>query len=476
MAVESEHEEYKEKKVQWSKLRDCADGQEIIHGKKEMYLPRLSEQSDNDYKAYLSRTSFYGATARTIDGLSGMVFRKPPLIDVPNSLKPFLKDVTLNGLSLTGFAEEVVDDIITVGRAGILVDYPTSTGNTTVAVAESMNIRPFLKQYTAEQIFNWSVASINNIQVVTQVRLWEWVSETDSEFETKIVKQIRVLDLNKNGHYRQRVYIEKGATNSAIKTWTQDLSIGDIVPLKAGVPLDFIPFFFVGVKNGSSNIEKPPLIDLANTNLSHYTSTADLEHGAHFTGLPTAIITGHQINPEAPEVYKIGGDSAWVFPEPDAKAFFLEFQGHGLEALEKRVAKKEEYMSYLGARMLSPGKKGVEAVETTQMNRLAEMSILSSLVQSASEAIEKALVVMADWSNIAGDVSFKLNSDFLAVTMTPQQLQALMMTWQQGGIAYSDLLVKLKQGEIVQDSRREDEIRSEIETENPFNSDDLTGE
>ena len=43
---------------------------------------------------------------------------------MPADLKPYLEDVTLDGLSLLGFAEEIVDDVITVARAGILVDHP----------------------------------------------------------------------------------------------------------------------------------------------------------------------------------------------------------------------------------------------------------------------------------------------------------------------------------------------------------------
>lgn len=465
MAIDSEHPEYTARKVQWEKLRDCAAGQEAVHAKGAQYLPRLSGQTDEDYKAYLKRTIFYSATGRTIDGLSGMVFRKEPQVEVPAGMKEYLDDITLSGLSLTEFAQQIVDDDITVGRAGILVDFPAVEANTTRAQAEQSNVRPFMKHYTAENIFNWKIEGRNNAQVLTQVRLWEVVeAQGDGEFDVKERRQIRILDLNEFNQYRQRVFIK--ITTVRGQEWVQ---LGDdIIPLKNGAPLNAIPFYFVGVKNSSVCPEKPPLIDLANVNLSHYVSTADLEHGAHFTGLPTAVIVGHTETEDEGAEYRIGAATAWVFPNPDTKVEYLEFQGQGLGALENRIAKKEEYMAFLGARMLTPDKKGVEAVETAQIHRMGEISVLASLTIAASETIEKALAFMAEWGGFSGKVDFKLNTDFIATRMAADELLALLQSWQGGAIAYADLLDNLKRGEIVKEDRTEDQIRSEVETQNPF--------
>lgn len=473
MAIDDEHPEYTERKIQWEKLRDCAAGQEAIHAKGKQYLPRLSGQTNDEYRSYVMRSEFYGATGRTIDGLSGMVFRKSPQYEVPAGFEPYLDDVTLDGTNLLGFAEQVIDDGITVGRCGILVDHPVIAAGTTVAQAEASNIRPFLKMYTAEQIFNWKTEGLNNQQVVTQVRLWEWEEVPgNDEFEAECRRQIRVLDLNEVGQYRQRVFV-KMKIPGGIEKWIQ---IGpDIIPLKKGAPLTEVPFFFVGVKNGQAKTEKPPLIDLANINLSHYLSTADIEHGAHFTALPTAVITGHQeADEERAEEYRIGAATAWVFPNHETKVEYLEFKGQGLEALEKRLAKKEEYMAFLGARMLAPDKKGVESSETAQIHRMGEISVLSSLAASASESIKRALMFMADWSGFdPTNITFYLNSDFITIQMDAPKLLALLQLWQGRGIAFADLLDNLKKGDIVRDDRTEEEIKSETETENPFSAQDM---
>lgn len=475
MAIDTEHPEYTRHKIQWRKLRDCVAGQEAIHEAGDKYLPKLSGQDDKEYKAYKNRTPFYGATSRTVDGLSGMVFRKEPQVVVPEGMQEMIEDVTLGGLSLSGFAEQLIDDDIVTGRAGILVDHPALQEGVTVAQAEASNVRPFLNHYSAESIFNWKVEGRNNAQVLVQVRLWEYVEEQgESEFDIEEVKQIRILDLDEDNHYRQRVFRENKNASADGEKWVQYGE--DVYPQMKGQYMNMIPFFFVGVKNGSPKTEKPPLIDLANVNLSHYVSTADLEHGAHFTGLPTAVVTGHtEETGEGAEAveYRIGSANAWVFPDPETKVQYLEFQGQGLSTLENRIDKKEQQMAYLGARMLAPERKGVEAAETAHIHRSGETSVLSSLAQSAGESIEKALRFMAEWGGFTGEVSFKLNNDFLAIPMSAQQLTALFSVYQGGGMAFADLLHNLKRGEIIREDRDEDEIRSDIETENPFQGEDI---
>jgi hypothetical protein len=51
------------------------------------YLPALKDQTPDDYKAYIMRADYFNATARTLDGLVGMVFRKEPTVTIPDALK-----------------------------------------------------------------------------------------------------------------------------------------------------------------------------------------------------------------------------------------------------------------------------------------------------------------------------------------------------------------------------------------------------
>ena len=78
MAVDTPHPQYLEFAGKWTKARDAAAGEEAVKGRRDEYLPMLKGQSEDDYAAYLKRTPYFNATARTVDGLSGMIFRRAP--------------------------------------------------------------------------------------------------------------------------------------------------------------------------------------------------------------------------------------------------------------------------------------------------------------------------------------------------------------------------------------------------------------
>ena len=119
MAVDSKHEEYEEHYDQWERCEHAAEGQDEIHEYGVKYLPRLSGQTDQEYKAYKKRALFYNATQRTIDGLTGMMFLRPPVIERPDAMEAIIADVSMSGLSLHQFAEMVAEEVVKIGRAHV---------------------------------------------------------------------------------------------------------------------------------------------------------------------------------------------------------------------------------------------------------------------------------------------------------------------------------------------------------------------
>ena len=135
-----------------------------------------------------------------------MLFRRPPVVDVPESVNALLKDVTMSGVSFITFAQQIAMETLTVGRVGILVDYPSqSTEGMTAAEAAKLNLRPVMQRYETESIINWKTAWIGNKTALTLVVLTEEAALEGNEFEHKTETRYRVLDLF-NGAYRVRVF------------------------------------------------------------------------------------------------------------------------------------------------------------------------------------------------------------------------------------------------------------------------------
>ena len=267
---------------------------------------------------------------------------------------------------------------------------------------------------------------------ITQLILEEEEYIATSEFEGDEQCFYRVLDLDEMGNYRQRKFIEKD------KYFIQ---VGDdIFPQMNGKPLKEIPFYFLGDAD-----ELPLLIDLVDLNISHYMTTADLENGCHFTGIPQPWLAGVQL-PDGVTL-SVGGVNAWVFPDPSAKAQYLEFSGQGLGALEKRLELKEKQMAALGAKMLSDSVTA-ETATGASLRSTGEFSVLAQLSDRVGKVLSRACSFMHLWAGLP-EVAIKLNADYLPAKMTPQELQALVAAWQAGGISSMTLFNNLQQGELI---------------------------
>lgn len=469
--VKTRHKGYDLYAPKWQRCRDVVSGQDAVHGAGTRYLPRLQDQELAEYLAMVQRTPFYNATWRTIAGFIGMLYRKPPNLEVPKPVEALLEDVTMSGINFSTFAQDCTLEDLEVSRLGVLVDHPAFKLNPdgtalTIAQAEAVGQRPSMQQYKAEAIINWEFGRINNKTVLTQVRLLEIVTIKKSEFESEEETHIRVLDLveGEGGwQYRVRVFMED-----------TEVQIGeDVYPLMNGKPLDFIPFYFIGPDGTDGTLDDPILIDLVDLNLKHYMVSADYEHGCHMTGLPTPVVSGYarefdQAGKPIESKFYIGSTTAWVFPDANAKAEFLEFTGQGLQALEKNLDRKEAQMAAIGARMLAPEKSGVEAAETLAMRHNGENSILAAIAVAVSDGLTKALKVFCEWAGQPStNVKFEINREFIPVIADSALLTQLMALVQGGHMDAESLFDWLKRADLIDHDLTFEEMQARIDANPP---------
>ena len=442
-ALRQEHPDFAEMKTRWEMCEHAAEGEHAVHKEGIKYLPRLKDEEDDAYALRLRMTPFFNATWRTISGMRGMLFRKPPIVELSPKLQALCENIDLAGTTMQGLAQEVVEEGLKLGRIGLLVDQPTTPAGATLADAQRLNLRPFISIYEADSIYNWKEERVNGVTKLIQVRLLESVSLTqEDEFATKEEKRYRVLDLAE-GKYRQRVFriAEDGA----------EIQVGaDVFPTMAGKAMDFIPFVVIGVDHLGMDVDAPPLIDLVTTNFHHYMQATSYERGCFFSGLPTMFISGME---DSDGEISIGGPIANALGSPQAKAYYVEVSSN-FEALRTNLEDKKREMAVLGARMLEGGKNtgGVEAAETVARRQSGEESVLAAMAETVSQGLTRALGWVAQWIGDASKVSYKLNKDFLPQSMTAQDLTALVSAWQNGAISQNTLFENLKAGEIVADT------------------------
>jgi hypothetical protein len=437
MPVNSRHPDYKAHVSQWEFCRDSVGGQDSIKEKTVTYLPMLSgHHAPNGgyqaYQAYLDRALWFGATDRTLNGYVGAIMRKDPSFVVPSAFDLRMKDITCAGQTAKQFIGTCVKEIITTGRMGILVDM------------DDDNSIPFFKLYYPENIINWKIEGDKILMICLEESVYE--PDPQDEYEVKQVTQVRELILDETG-YTTRIWQQAKGAYASIDQWEV---VKTIQATKRGKSLPAIPFTFASSDEDAVGCSKPPLMDLVYANINHYQLDADYRHGLHFTALPTPVFTGVSEDRE----YYLGSETAINMRNENAKAFFLEFQGIGLNAIKDAMEERKQQMAALGAQLLTRAQRGrgVETAEAARIQQSGETSLLSEIVGRVEECFNKSLTIALDWmgEKITDDSGVTLNRDYIDATLTAEEITAMVGAWQTGGLSHQDLFWNLQRGGIIQ--------------------------
>lgn len=426
MPVNSLHPSYVQRRDQWVRCRDAYDGQDAIKSKGRKYLPMLTKQKTQDYSAYKDRALFFSIVGKTISALVGMAMVRTPRIEFPPELDAYFKDD--NGVQFYEILAVTLAEILLMGRIGILVDRPVEGGD------------PTLRRYYAENILNWDLDQYGN-PIMVVLEECKFVAGRD-KYEKKEETVYRVLEMI-DGVYTVTLFNVKGEM------------IGQpMIPVNSGQAMDHIPFY-VGSQFGISMcVEKPPMLELVDINISHYRTSADLEHGRHFTALPTPVVSGAS---STNELY-VGSQTAWVLPDPQARAVYLEFTGLGLGSLEKALAEKQGQLAAMSARIMDNSKRGSEAADTVRLRYASETASLTMVVRASEALLTKVYSEVAFMESVdPTSVRIVLNKELLDTRMSAKEVVDLVKSYNEGGISEETLIFNLRRGDMIDVSRSDDD-------------------
>jgi len=445
----------------WEKVRDAAAGEEAVKAKTIQYLPKLGGHTIDAngqtlYNLYLQYAHWYGATARTLAGLRGLVFRKDPLKSIPDELTAYENNITADGQSLMSFTKDVLMEVLQTNRCGIFIDFPhvEFRDDYSRADMEQMNIRPYVRMYRAESIINWRTEAVDNETITTLVVLVETIDEPETDgFSIKRITQYRVLYLDMDtGVYHQQLYQMRDGVDDAGALGGSVGGIqliGDVVPLVNGEELSSIPFFPITDKGITWEITNSTLLPLVNTNISHYRNSANREQALIWTGNPTPVFSGYIGDTDESSI-RLGSTEA-VLLSNGGTAQFLEFTGQGIDPIKEVMLEKEEEMAVLGARIIAPEKRTAETAESAAIHRAGEQGVLADIANSLSDGLTRVLRFFGDFHGITdhAKVWIKLNTDFLPAPMSPEMLKELAALYANNFISWRTYIYQLQQGEIL---------------------------
>lgn len=474
------HADYRYYKPDWDMIRDAMAGERRVKSLGETYLPRLGVNAGTTYDAYKQRAVFVNMTARTVSGLVGTIFRRrPKKIGFPEKQTKLTASIAPDGAPIEMFAKTVVNEVTQVGRVGLLVDMDANGVNP-----------PYLTYYVAENILSWKTEMIDGRETLTYVLLREIIDDmkflglagstapADAPMlpikvgsrqtrvagpakyfdsgETPVLRaQYRVLALE-DGKYVQKTY------STVMTKGVETLGEPSVVqPTRNGAPLDFIPFMIVGTNGVSAKVTKSPMYDITTLNMSHYRSSAQLEHGRYFTALPIYYVP-IKAGQEGGE-YTIGPSVVWEVPTGE-KPGILEYYGTGLRELANSLSEKESHISQLGGRIMGISRDAAsQSPEVAALTQANELSVLTNICDACTDALTRACRWWAWWQNvddkIVAEMKFLLNRDFATSNVGAREMRAIVVLYQSGVLPVEELHRVFQEAELLsEDTTVEDFI------------------
>jgi hypothetical protein len=440
---------YDAQRPDWIVVDDVYSGTKAIQKKKDTYTPRAQGESDPRYERRLNRSRFYNVYRRTITGLVGRVFRRPPKLASDTTspqIEAHVENIDGQGTHLAVFARRVFTHAVHHGHAAILIDAPRDPNlgrKPRLKEISDLGLRPYWVPVKADQIVNFATDVIRGVTVLTQVSIRECRMVADGRFGESEDVTYRVFTLTNDG--------------VTWELWSESagkLSMEDSGIVKGTKTIPVIPIYAVDPLGWFHS--RPTLLDLAETNLDHYAIQSDHRYSLHVASIPIPVIKNDgPINEPIPISVEDG-----IRLGVNGDAYFLEHKGTALGQTRQEMQDLEERMALLGMATLSRRTNQAETAEAKRIDAMEQESTLAVAARSLQDALEQGLHIHAEMIGEEAP-SITVNFDFDGLTMTPEQFRAHLEAWQSGAYTLETFWTMMEQGGLLpEDFDRETETQA----------------
>ena len=331
----------------WRTIDDVSDGIIGMLRNPQLYLIKEPNEEQKSYDSRLQKATWIDAFSDTIDGLNGLVFKKPIVYnDISSKLTPMIENADAQGNHFDILIQDFFDIALRKGLSFALVDMPKADNVNSKADEISQGIRPYITIIQPENITSWKTKTVNGQLVLSQVKIREFVEvEVEgNDYATETKEQYRILTI---GAYE-------------VLRVSDTKSEADIVVDSGVTNLNFIPLVCLNLAKEGFFAAKPPFYDLAKLNIGHYQIFTDSRHSAHIASVPMLTFMG--FSDEDIKELVISANTAINHNDPEAKVAWLDYKGEGVAINKILMDKLEQKMAEMGLAVVS-GEKEVTATE-----------------------------------------------------------------------------------------------------------------
>jgi hypothetical protein len=369
----------------WSLVDALTGGTRAMREAGKALLPQEPREPEEAYKNRLARSVLTPLYEDTLKKLVGKIMKQPVILEdnVPGAIRRFEDDIDAGGTDIHEWTRRIAFSALNHGITFILVDSPNVQS---VEEQEGRRVnrndvnngllRPYAVHVKAPQILGWKTEVRSGQVVLTQVRI-SMVTEEDAaedEFTQIQVNRIHVWEIG-----RRRIYRE--VDNDGESSWTLEAD--------STVDLEVIPLIPVYGEHVDFMQGKPPMLEIANLNVTHWQSDSDQRHILHVARVPILFGSGLGDDERGDFHIEIGPNTMTRGPQgSDMK--FVEHSGAGIEAGSNDLEVLERRISKLGLNMVLKRQAG----DTTATSRALDQSEADSPLSMFARHIEKKLEAM----------------------------------------------------------------------------------
>jgi len=412
----------------WQVMAAVTRGTNYIRDLSETYLPQEPREDDDAYQTRIDRSVLSPYTSRLIETAAGAILRKPIHIEGDQYWLDLAQNIDGLGSNINEYARRALVSSLTFGHSAILIDYPAAMGATNLAEERAQGRRPYFIHVDAPQIWGWRQETTMPGSPLVQVRIHEYTTRPLNDFGEEQIEQMRVIYPGKYDLY----------------------TLGqDVVEFSesGGYSLDAIPLVPIYSNRRGMLRSQPPLLDIANLNITHYQRQADLIHALHIAAMPTLVLEGWDDTTGSATM----GVNYAIAMQPGNKAYYVQADATSFDAQMSELQSLEQQMSTLGVTKLFGQKFVAESAEAKRIDQAQSNSVLSIISQELESALNQAFAFAAQYVGIEPP-EITIDRDFDYYRLIGQDVSVLTQLNQLGKISDSMLLEILRRGEILPDN------------------------
>jgi|TARA_R100000479_G_scaffold25884_1_gene9808 hypothetical protein len=434
----------------WDTMGAVTRGTNYLRDLHETFLPQEPREDDDAYQTRIDRSVLSPYTSRLIETAAGAILRKPIQIEGDDYWLELSENIDGLGSNINEYARRALVSSLTYGHSAVLVDYPAASDALNLAEERALGRRPYFIHIDAPQIWGWRQASTMPGSALTQVRIHEYTTRPLNEFGEEQIEQMRVI-------YPGRYDLYTLGQDVVEFSETGDYSLEEI-------PL--VPIY----SNRRGMLRSlPPLLDIANLNITHYQRQADLIHALHIAAMPTLVLEGWDDTTGSASM----GVNYAISMNPGNKAYYVQADATSFDAQMAELQALEAQMSTLGVTKLFGQKFVAESAEAKRIDQAQSNSVLSIISQELESALNQAFDFAARYVGIEAP-TVRVDRDFEYYRLIGQDVSVIAQLNQMGKLSDQTMLEILRRGEILPDNTKiEDELERlpGIELQQQLNTD-----